>query len=248
MAGAAAALALALVGCGAATARHAPVEQIPAALARQARPIGRGPRFHPPARGPVLGPCRRRLGPRDAAHVELFAADRVVLVAAGIGTRGPRRHRAGRIAGARCYGALVTLDPTGVVLVRRHATLTVADLFTSWGQALGAHRIAAFRGRSVLAFVDGRRHRGPVARDPPAAPRRNRARARAARPAAPRLPLPARRVMARRQFSPSAPPGPPSRSSPSLGRSPAPLGCAGCTRLRPRALAAYRARSALRIS
>lgn len=158
------AVALALGGCGGVNRQREPAQQIPAALAREARPIGHGPRFHPPARGPVLGRCRRRLGPRDAAHVELFAADRVVLVAAGIGTRPPRRRTEGRIAGARCYGALVTLDPTGVVLVRRGSRLTVADLFTSWGEPLDAHRMASFRARSVTAFVDGVRHRGPAGR------------------------------------------------------------------------------------
>ncbi|HEX3831526.1 MAG TPA: hypothetical protein VHW04_06115 [Solirubrobacteraceae bacterium] len=164
MAAAAAAFALALGGCGGANRQREPVQRIPAELAREARPIGRGPRFHPPARGPVLGACRRRLGPRDAAHVELFAADRVVLVAAGIGTRPPRRRAEGRIAGARCYGGLVTLDPTGVVLVRRGSPLTIADLFASWGEPLGAHRMASFRARSVTAFVNGRRSRGPVGR------------------------------------------------------------------------------------
>jgi hypothetical protein len=112
----------------------------------------------------VLGTCRRRLGLRDAAHVELFAADRVVLVAAGIGTHPPRRRIEGRIAAAHCYGALVTLDPTGVVLVRRGSTLTIADLFASWGQPLGAHRMASFRAAGVTAFVDGRRRRGAVGR------------------------------------------------------------------------------------
>jgi hypothetical protein len=157
------ALAAALGGCGRAS-RPAEPAQIPAALARGARPIGRGPRFQPPARGPVLGACHRRLGPRDAVHVELFAADRVVLVAAGIGTRAPRRRTEGRIAAARCYGTLVTLDPTGVVLVTRGARLTIADLFRSWGQHLGAHRMASFRATAIAAFVNGRRRPGPAGR------------------------------------------------------------------------------------
>ena len=70
------------------------------------------------------------LGPRDGVHVEVFAANRVVLVAAGIGVRGPVTRSAGRITGARCYGDLVTLEPTGVVLTRPGAHLTVADLFS----------------------------------------------------------------------------------------------------------------------
>ena len=111
----------------------------------------------------MIGRCRPVLGPRVGVHVELFAANRVVLVAAGIGTRPPLRHSAGRITGAGCYGDLVTLEPTGVVLVRRGARLTLADLFRSWGQPLSSRRIASFpagSGRSVVVFVDGRRLRG----------------------------------------------------------------------------------------
>lgn len=152
-------------GCGAASPRSgaggATPQSIPAALAREARPIGHGARFHPPARGPVIGPCRPVLGARSAAHVELFAADRVMLVAAGIGTRPPRRRNEGRISSASCYGAVVTLDPTGVVLTRRGSRATVADLFRSWGEPLTRARLASFRGRRVEVFVDGRRRPGP---------------------------------------------------------------------------------------
>jgi hypothetical protein len=156
------ALAVTLGGCGSASPHAEPAQQIPVALAREARPIGHGPRFQPPARGPVLGACRRHLDPRDAVHVELFAANRVLLVAAGIGTRAPRRHTEGRIAAARCYGTLVTLDPTGVVLVTRGSHLTIADLFRSWGQPLSAHRMASFPGTAITAFVNGRRRPGWV--------------------------------------------------------------------------------------
>ncbi len=88
----------------------------PPALVREARPIGREPRFHPPARGPVVGACRPYLGLRHGVHVEIFAANRVVLVAAGLGTKPPLQRSEGRIVAARCYGSLVTLEPTGVVL------------------------------------------------------------------------------------------------------------------------------------
>lgn len=150
-----------LAGCGGgtgagpgATAGSA-TNGIPAALVRQSRPIGRGPAFHPPVSGPVLGSCRRPLGPRQGVHVELFAANRVVLVAAGIGARAPLRRFEGRIAEARCFGALATLEPTGVVLIRPGARLTIADLFRSWGQPLSARRMASFRGR-VRVYVAGR--------------------------------------------------------------------------------------------
>lgn len=108
----------------------------------------------------MVGRCSRTLGPRFGVHVELFAANRVVLVAEGIGTRPPRAFSAGRIARAACYGALVTIDPTGLVLTRPGARLTVADLFRSWGQPLSAHRLASFQappGTEVAVFIDGRR-------------------------------------------------------------------------------------------
>jgi len=126
----------------------------------EARPIGRGARFHPPATGPLTGRCRDRLGSRLAVHVELFAANRVVLIPAGIGTRPPRRFSAGRISRARCYGDLVTLEPTGVVLVRGGAHLLLSNLFGAWGQPLTSSRLASFSaaaGTRVTVFVDGRR-------------------------------------------------------------------------------------------
>jgi hypothetical protein len=90
-------------------------------------------------------------------HVELFAANRVVLIAAAIGTRPPRTMSAGRISGARCFGALVTLEPTGVVLVRAGERLRLGSLFRSWGQPLSTRRLASFGGGRVTTFVDGRR-------------------------------------------------------------------------------------------
>lgn len=133
--------------------------RIPQGLLSQARPIGAGPDFQPPATGPVTGACLPALGPRDGVHVEVFAANRVVLLPAGIGVRSPRTSVTGRITNAGCYGALVTLDPTGLVLVRPGAGLTVAALFRSWGQPLSATRLASFRaaaGTRVAVFVDGR--------------------------------------------------------------------------------------------
>jgi hypothetical protein len=154
------ALAVALVsGCGSVAARTQSV-RIPRSLALEARPIGRGARFHPPASGPVIGPCTRSLGPRFAVHVEVFAANRVVLIAAGIGVRRPWRASAGRIAAARCFGALVTLEPTGVLLITPGDVLSLGGLFHSWGQPLSNRRLAGFKarpGHAVVAFVDGRR-------------------------------------------------------------------------------------------
>ena len=149
-------------GCGAEHSRS-PDAGIPRTLLSQARPIGHGPRFHPPATGPVIGWCARGLGPRYGVHVEVFAANRVVLIPAGIGTLPPRAFSAGRISAAGCYGGLVTLEPTGVVLIRPGARLFTADLFRAWGQPLSPARLLSFRGpsrTSVAVFVGGRRWRG----------------------------------------------------------------------------------------
>lgn len=79
--------------------------------------------------------------------------------------RPPRRVLASRILAAGCYGALVTLEPTGLVLVRWGERLTLAELFRSWGVPLEAMALAGFvapRGTDVRAFVDGRRWPGAV--------------------------------------------------------------------------------------
>lgn len=135
----------------------------PPALVAQARPIGRGARFQPPANGPVVGRCDRRLGPRAGVHVEVFAANRVLLIPAGIGTRPPGSFSARRISTAHCDGELVTLDPTGVVLVRPGSHPVLADLFRAWSEPLSTRRLASFSassGARVEVFVNGRRWRG----------------------------------------------------------------------------------------
>lgn len=162
--------AMAFAACGARSGPPAgpPAASPPASLVAQARPIGRGGRFHPPAHGPVLGGCRRSLGRRFGVHVELFAANRVVLLPAGIGTRAARLSY-GRVVRAGCYGTLVALDPTGLILLRAGERLTLADLFRSWGQRLGEHRLAGFStapGQRVRVFVDGRPDGAPVATVP----------------------------------------------------------------------------------
>jgi hypothetical protein len=141
-------------------ARPTATASIPRALLSEARPIGTGPRFTLPAGGPVAGACQRSLGPRVGVHVEVFAANRVLLLPAGIGVRPPSTKLDGRIVSASCYGALVTLDPTGLVLVRPGAGLTLADLFRSWGEPLSRTRLTSFTaaaGTQVAVFVDGRR-------------------------------------------------------------------------------------------
>ena len=60
-------------GCGSTEHRSATsVDEPPAALLAEARPIGTGVRFQPPAIGPIVGPCRPRLGRRQGVHVELL--------------------------------------------------------------------------------------------------------------------------------------------------------------------------------
>lgn len=158
-----------LVACGSSSTDSTPTSAIPRQLLAEARPIGRGARFHPPATGPVIGRCRRRLGPRYGVHVEVFGADRVVIVPAGIGVRGPVRLSAGRISYGACYGSLATLEPTGVVLIRPGSRLSLADLFRAWGQPLSSRRLASFTapaGGEVAVFVDGRRWSGPPGQVP----------------------------------------------------------------------------------
>jgi hypothetical protein len=161
--------ALVLAGCGGSGAQPAAAPAIPAALLRGMRTIGPGLRFHPPATGPVLGRCKRGLGSRIGVHVELFAANHVLLIAAGIGAQPPLRLTAGRIVGARCYGELVTLDPTGVVFVRPGPPLALGALFQSWGQPLSSTRLASFSagpGGRVAVFIGGRPWRGLPERVP----------------------------------------------------------------------------------
>jgi hypothetical protein len=113
--------------------------------------------------GPVSGACALPLGPRDGVHVEVFADNRVLLLPAGIGTGPPFTALDGRIIRAKCYGALVTLDPTGVVLVRAGADGTLGALFRSWGEPLSATSLASFSAPArsrVAVFVNGRQWRG----------------------------------------------------------------------------------------
>jgi hypothetical protein len=157
-------------GCG--TARNltgATSSGIPGQLLAQARPIGEGPRFRPPATGTVIGRCLRGLGLRYGVHVEVFGANRVVIVPAGIGLRPPVRLSGGRISSAGCYGSLVTLDPTGVVLVRPGSRLLLSDLFRAWGEPLSTERVASFTAHAattVAVFVGGRRWSGAPGRVP----------------------------------------------------------------------------------
>jgi hypothetical protein len=157
---------LLLAGCGA--GRAAPAKQrragvgvdrgdgIPTSLLLGVRPIGSGPRFRLPVTGTPTGRCEPVLGPRLAAHIELFGANQVLLLAAGIGTK-PPWHRSGyRITAARCFGDVVTLDPTGTVYFRPAPGVTLGTVFRAWGETLSASRIASFTGGKTLTYVGGR--------------------------------------------------------------------------------------------
>ena len=119
-------------------------------------PIGRGPRFLPPARSATVmsaqpvGRFRCLSSGRFASlHIELFADRRVIVVPAGIGIAGPWKG---------CSYPARTRTPTGVVQVLVGSRLRMGDLFRIWGQPLGAHRIASFRSTlPVRAYVNGKR-------------------------------------------------------------------------------------------
>jgi len=144
--------------------RTAPIQQggagIPSSLLSRERPIGRGPRFQPANLGRPNGRCTATLGPRQQAHIEVFGADRVVLLAAGIGTQAPRRFNDGRLVAAACFGELVTLDPTGTVYFRGGSRVTLGALFHAWGQRLTASRVGSFGGSRVRVYVNGRERDG----------------------------------------------------------------------------------------
>jgi hypothetical protein len=140
--------------------------KIPASLLAGMRPIGRGPRFHPPVSGPVPGRCDRTLGVRLAAHIEVFGANRVVLLAAGIGSAAPREFRDGTLTEASCFGDVVTLDPTGVVYFRAHSGVTLGTVFRAWGEPLTATRVASFSGGRTQTYVGGRLWHGAASAVP----------------------------------------------------------------------------------
>jgi hypothetical protein len=138
-------------------------------------PIGVGPRFRLPAAGPAVRhraaaggmSCSRPAARVTAAHVELFANGRALLLPPGIGVAPPVARQGARIVSDGCGYPLRTLDPTGVVWLGREHGLTLGSLFAVWGQPLGGHRLAGFRSRArVRVYVDGVRRRGPVGSTP----------------------------------------------------------------------------------
>jgi hypothetical protein len=136
-----------------------------AAIASSRR-VGPGASFRPPARSrevklalPVDGlRCGTRQAVDTLAHVELFAANHVVVVPAGIGVAPPVRLRDGRIVGQRCSYPLRTLEPTGLLLMGRAHRYTLGELFDLWGQQLSGSVMAGFSAGKhdrVAVFIDG---------------------------------------------------------------------------------------------
>jgi hypothetical protein len=129
-------------------------------------PIGRGPRYELPSLSAAtrLGRPLARLTCRPAragaltAHVELFAAGRVLILPAGVGIAPPRERDVAYVRGGRCRYPLWTTEPTGLVDAARPG-LTLGDLFAVWGQPLSRARVATFA-QPVRAFVAGRPWRG----------------------------------------------------------------------------------------
>jgi len=98
-------------------------------------------------------------------HVELFARGRVVIVPAGIGVARPWARSGAYVLPRGCSYATRTLEPTGVIEVRRGSHLTLGDFFRIWGQPLSATRLAGFKttgSAPVRAYVAGRRWRGSL--------------------------------------------------------------------------------------
>lgn len=135
------------------------------------------PRFRPPPTGvlvrnaiPVDGMvCRSSYPVARVAHVELFAADRVVVIPAGIGVAPPLSRHGAYVRGGRCVYPLRTVEPTGLMLEGPGRTRTLGELFALWGQRLNRHEVAGFRakiGQHVSVFSDGVRWQGNPAAVP----------------------------------------------------------------------------------
>src|SRR5437764_3220200 len=159
----------ALCGCGGdggGTPRpQAPNPPRPPGLRPGPRPpsFGPGPHYRPPSLGaaastgrPIRGlTCGPGTAPRFGAHIELFAAGRVVLGPPGIGIAPPRIHRGAYVSGGRCSYPARTREPTGLIEVERGARLRLGDFFAIWGQPLSRRRMAGFGG-PVRVYVSGR--------------------------------------------------------------------------------------------
>ena len=115
-------------------------------------PIGVGTAYTlapgPPSRG-VGDACTTGRSAVSAAHVELFAHGRALLIPVGVGV------------GQGCRHSLWTTEPTGVIHMSGGAA-TLGQLFAIWGQPLSRSRLAGFTAAGpVRVYVGGRRVHGP---------------------------------------------------------------------------------------
>lgn len=166
-------LAVMLVGCD----RQAPDPQPPPAAARDPLPIpptpriGHGPRYMPPpargaaAHGEPVGRLRCETGAHEryGTHLEIFARGLDMVIPAGIGIAPPRDRDGAYVTGGRCSYPVRTVEPTGLIEVRRGLRATLGEFFDLWGQPLSRTRLVGFsarRGKFVSAYVNGRRWKG----------------------------------------------------------------------------------------
>jgi hypothetical protein len=157
-----------LAGCGGSHRQHA-AEPVMRRVAWPAPvPVGHGAGFRLPAHGTTVAHarpigrlrCARRPGARVPAHVELFAAGRVVPVPPGIGVAPPLARHGAYVSGGRCSYPIRTSEPTGLLALRRGMRLSLGDLFAIWDQPLSRTRLGAFHTTArapVRAYLDGRR-------------------------------------------------------------------------------------------
>jgi hypothetical protein len=133
-----------------------------------AREVGRGPRFRPGPTGALAARaaradsmrCRRTSPAASVAHIEVFAANHVVVIPAGIGFAPPLVRRGAYVQAGRCAYPLRTLEPTGLVLAEAGPTRSIGQFFDLWGQPLGRGEVAGFHasnGHGVSVFVNGAR-------------------------------------------------------------------------------------------
>ena len=133
-----------------------------------ARTVGPGPGFRPGPTGALVARaarvdgmhCKPTSPPASVAHIEVFAANHVVVIPAGIGFAPPLGRRGAYVQTGRCVYPLRTLEPTGLVLAEPGPTRNLGQFFDLWGQPLsqwGAAGFHASNGHGVSVFVNGTR-------------------------------------------------------------------------------------------
>ena len=93
------------------------------------------------------------------AHIELFAAGRVVIVPAGIGVAPPLTRERGFVPVGAARIRCAPTEPTGVVELDPRLSPTLGDLFALWGRRLSPTRLLSFSG-GVRVYVAGSLRRG----------------------------------------------------------------------------------------